>query len=232
VKLGDKMKTTILLKTAFLLYRKDFKNLFLLALIIGIISFLVDQFFPLINIGFSLSWLGSIISLLLTAIFSISILIRAHQLVNEENLDKNLLQSIRSTRHLYSNYILTYLIVVVIIAAGTIFFIIPGIVFAIWYFAALYVAINEQCKPFIALERSKRVVGREFFPVLFKILGTGVLVFIPIIIIAYPVYYLFDFLSLTNYSENFIVFISSLVIIPINALITGLIYEELKKSTE
>jgi len=226
------MKTTKLLRTALLLYRKDFKNLFLLALVIGAISFLIDQFIPLLNIGFSLSWLGSVISLLLTAIFSISILSRAHRLVNGKSLDENFSQSIRKTHHLYPKYILTYLVVMIIIAAGTIFFIIPGIVFAVWYFAALYIAVNEECKPFTALERSKRAIGREFFLVFFKILGVGVLIIIPIIIVAYPIYYLFDFLSLANYSENFIIFISSLVVIPINALITGLIYEELKKSTD
>lgn len=63
----------------------------------------------------------------------------------------------------------------VICAAGFLLFIIPGVIFVIWFGLSLYVFVFEEKKGMLALERSRELVKGYWWPVLGRMMLFGVI---------------------------------------------------------
>ncbi len=86
-----------------------------------------------------------------------------------------------------SPYLWVYFLSVTIILGGLSFFLIPGIIFSIWFSLALFVLIFEGKKGFGVLYKSRQLVSGKFWGVLWRLLILGVIVGIGSFLIPYPV---------------------------------------------
>ena len=74
------------------------------------------------------------------------------------------------------SYIWVYFLSVIIIAGGFLLFIIPGVLFSIWFSLAIFVLVFEERKGFKALFRSKHLVKGKFWGVLLRFLVLGLII--------------------------------------------------------
>jgi hypothetical protein len=117
--------------------------------ITGIISYLGSFFL----------WLWAIPSLLYTL---------------KENTD--IKESYKRALKILGSYIWVYFLFVIIIAGGFLLFIIPGVLFSIWFSLAIFILIFEQKKGFNALFKSKHLVSGKFWEVLVRFLALGLII--------------------------------------------------------
>lgn len=112
-----------------------------------------------------------------------------------------------------------------IIIVGLILLIIPGIVFSVWYFFAIYILVSEDLRGRKALSRSKELVSGNFGKVLWRLL-IGM-------IIAVAGNYLFDFLIINILqAPSFLKDIFTWAIFPFLIIYYFLLYENLKSLKE
>lgn len=85
------------------------------------------------------------------------------QPVNQKELNQN---SWRDTISFFWVYFLTGLIILI----GTIFFIIPGLIFMVWYFFSTFFFIIEGVNGYAALQKSKEFVQGRFWQVVWRLI--------------------------------------------------------------
>ena len=108
-----------------------------------------------------------------------------------------------------------------IVIVGLILLVIPGIIFSVWYFFAIYILASEGLRGRKALSRSKELVSGNFGKVLWRL-------FI-VIIIAVAGNYLFNFLIINILqAPSFLEDIFGLVMFPFFIIYCFLLYENLK----
>jgi len=77
---------------------------------------------------------------------------------------------------IFGPYIWVYFLLEIIIAGGFLLFIIPGILFFIWFSLAIFVLVFEERKGFNTLFRSKHLVKGKFWGVLVRFLVLGLII--------------------------------------------------------
>ncbi len=108
-----------------------------------------------------------------------------------------------------------------IISAGYLFFIIPGIIFSIWFYFSFYVLVIEGLKGTKAMSRSKKLVSGKWWEVFVRM-------FLMMLVISVIVY-----LTSSISKAMHIPFIGSLfdfIVAPFPIIYSLLIYEDLKKN--
>jgi hypothetical protein len=111
---------------------------------------------------------------------------------------------------------------------GFFLFIIPGIIFSVWYILSEYVFIAEGLKGAAALKRSKELVKGFWWKVFWRFLGFGFIIFlamIPVLIITLVL----SFFGLTLVGA-ILNSIFNALITPLSAVYGFLVYESLKKA--
>lgn len=76
---------------------------------------------------------------------------------------------IKATKKIFLSSVLITIILGAITFAGTLLFIIPGIVFALWYYFSVYAVMIDGHKPMAALKASKALVIGRFGQVLWRL---------------------------------------------------------------
>jgi len=64
---------------------------------------------------------------------------------------------------MFGPYLWVFFLLNIIIAGGFFLFIIPGVLFSVWFSLALFVLIFEERRGFNALFRSKHLVSGKFW---------------------------------------------------------------------
>ena len=122
-----------------------------------------------------------------------------------------------------------------IIMGGYIFFIIPGIIFSIWFCLALYIVIAEDLKGMNVLLKSREYIRNYWWPVLWRLLFINLFVYL---IIAIFVFFIFCIATLcgikpdlNNFEAmvNLPINIISFILAPLTVIYPFLIYNNLKK---
>ncbi len=219
-------------KKAWLIYRSNIKTFFSFSAFIAVLSLvsgLVSNSVP-INSRFSFLPL-----LLPVAIFlaSLVFIIALYQSVNRAISNQPALDfkdRLSKSLKRFWPFLTTAILVGIIVVAGTILLIVPGILFAIWYFASLYISANEDVSTMASLDRSKRLVSGRWWQVFGYIIILGLMVGIPLAILSIPVTY---GLTIPFGQLNAGVIVSaliSLIFTPFEYLIVGMIYYDLKNT--
>jgi len=108
---------------------------------------------------------------------------------------------------------------------GSMLFIIPGIIFSIWFAFSVYVLISEDLRGMNALFRSKQLVVGYWWKVLWKFFLLGIALLVPYILI----YIILAFALSANLADLVVRVLSALVITPFASVFTFLLYEDLKR---
>ena len=114
-------------------------------------------------------------------------------------------------------YIVLAILLMIINVFGFILFVIPGIIFAVWFSLAPYVFVAENTGPIEALKRSKQYVNGKFFEVLFRSMGIGLIGGLIAIILA--------LIPIVNLFSGFLI---PLIVVVIMTIYWFILYENLK----
>lgn len=226
-----------LLKQSIEIYKQGFKKFltlqfipFVSALALFIVIgvwMMVNLFFKsvlnplMVNIIFG--FLGLIV--LLFAIY-ISLLSQIAFLMMLKNFDfsKKIKDLFAESRPHLLNFVGIFLLVGLICLAGLVLFIVPGLLFIVWYSFAIYVYIFEGIKGWAALKKSKGLVKGYWWPVAWRLL---VLMLISLLISVPAEFFPND--SATQNLYNLIASIVKFLISPIFVIYPYLIYKNLVK---
>ncbi|MCX6781878.1 MAG: hypothetical protein NTW66_02065 [Candidatus Magasanikbacteria bacterium] len=142
-------------------------------------------------------------------------------------------ESFSSTSHLIWPVIYTSLLLFLIVVGGTILFIIPGIIFSIWFSFTFYTILFEEKRGANALKASKELVVGRWWAIFWRLFAPGFFYALIFIILSYSLTYLLSLLlsSFTFFIINgLITSILSAVISPLTALTTILLYFSAKEN--
>lgn len=176
------VKVTEIISNTWQYYSENFKKIapYMLMLlapnfiigISGIILIYLDQFansgiYVLINNLMALSILA--VCLLLTLWISLALAKNLAAIVTKKDFI-NYKESFSITSHLIWPTVYTSLLVALVVIGGTLLFIIPGIIFYIWYSFTYYAVIFEEKKGLDALASSKEIVSGRWWSILWRLL--------------------------------------------------------------
>lgn len=225
--------SVFLLKNALSIYRKHFftflgillipllTGLFFIfiPIIIGIISF-TTFFLKLSAFGIGLSIFSLI--LILFILFVIQIWSQSSLLYaikdNKENI--GVIESYRRGRRKIFSLGWIFLLTSFIILGGYLFFIVPGIIFTVWFSLSQFILITEDIKGINALFKSKEYVRGKWGSVFWRILFFVFLILIFSLVLA-SLSYLIHLKGIVN-------LIISLFLMPLLMVYLFLLYENLK----
>lgn len=109
-------------------------------------------------------------------------IIKATQIITTNSPLPSFKESYVRTAHYLIPMLLLSLLVAIIIAIGSILFLIPGIIFATWYYFVNYAVIFEDQTSLSSLKTSKQLVVDRWFSMTFRILIPKIIFLIGVII--------------------------------------------------
>lgn len=249
---------TEILKKSYALYRANMKLflLYTLFLILPLLakeiyqSVLMVKFFPELtpffanpnelfqaSVPISAFILPGLIlmAISLLTFFGVCMLIRVIANAYEGNTSNSLVSNLSSTTKIFIPAAIVSALSFVLITLGLFIFVIPGILFSIWFFFSTYSAVLDEKKGVAALKYSKSLVNNRWWDVFWIVFATTVVVVICSMIAGSLWKFFITFLqTLTGFGFMGIVgFIGNtaidMIITPYSAVISTLIYLELKK---
>lgn len=128
-------------------------------------------------------------------------------------------------KYIWPIFIVSLLVVVFVILWGLLF-IIPGIIFAVYYSLAVYVLIIENQRGKAALNRSKELIKGYWWAVFGRYVVIGIVMFLVMRVFSIPGYFLEDN-SLAEQIWNAVMTIIQLILSPISVIYAFLIFKEL-----
>lgn len=117
----------------------------------------------------------------------------------------------------------------ILIFGGFLFFIIPGIIFSVWFTFILYILVLEGKKGFKSILESRNLIKRSWFSVWTRIILTSIislfwLILIPVILLVNLIWPVSNF-NIQGYILNFV---GNFLILLINAFIACFLFEVYK----
>lgn len=74
-------------------------------------------------------------------------------------------QTFKEARLIWWRFLGTSLLVALIMAVGYLLFIVPGLIFSVWFAFALFITVTKGSHAFESVKKSKELVGGYFWPV-------------------------------------------------------------------
>lgn len=161
---------------------------------------------------------------------------RALQSISNEQTPAPLFTEIKAAKKTFWYTLFASFLVTFVVMAGTLLFIIPGIIFALWYYFSTYATMLDNQKPFAAMKFSRSLVVGRFGQVLWRLCApiTLYVVFFSTVTwgIVTPGQY---FLATTGQFSGYWISISLgvlfyFLLFPVITLTPILLYEHLKKT--
>jgi len=121
---------------------------------------------------------------------------------------------------------------------GLLLFIIPGIIFSIWFFFSVYARVLDNQKGTNALAWSKRLVQGEWWDVLWLLLSTTFIVVGGTMLVQVLMRFVFTYTAevmdsrLLLYVGVFVGLLINILITPLSAAVSTILYAELKKKKQ
>ncbi len=214
---------TEIIKTSLNLYKNNWRKfvpylilLFLPTLIISLLgaaSLYLYVYLPSSNIISSLVLLAVIVASLIFTLWVAAAFTKTLYLCANQQAVGSWKETFSASSRLIWPIIITSILVGLIVLGGTILFIIPGIIFTIWYVFTYYIIVVEEKKGLEALKISKALVVGRWWSIVWRLLLPGLVFGIGAAIIV----------GLLDKGITLIFSIQSLYYILISALINALI---------
>jgi len=185
------ISATDIIKQSFELYRNNWKIFIQYALLLLIPGTLIGASgaslgYFILATDFIISFLAWGILIVLFSILSFWFSLALIRVINKryQNLPtKNLKEELLDSKNLILPAILASILSGLAVMGGIVLFIIPGIIFAVWFMFSMYEVALDNKKTIEALQHSKDLVSGRWFAVAWRIIAPAVLFGIIIIII-------------------------------------------------
>lgn len=141
----------------------------------------------------------------------------------------NIKESCKRGFKILGSYIWVYFLLVIIIAGGFLLFIIPGILFSIYFSLAIFILIFEERKGFNALFRSKHLVSGKFWGVLVRFLALGLIMGIGLFLVFALILFGIENKQIEDQLSGVIGYFLRLFVLPFFLIYGFLIYNNLKE---
>jgi len=221
----EKFKGPIeLLKESWQVFSSKTKTILIIAAIPIVFKLLIDILFPFYSLGLTSVCIIRIVLFLLFLFFQL-LAIPSLLFVLKENL--LLKEAYKKGLKFFLSYFWLYFLVTIIITGGSLLFIIPGIIFSIWFSLATVVLVFEEKKGLPALLRSKQLIDGHWWGVFWRFLVFG-LIFGAIFL---PLHFLLSEIFPAQIAEKFN-YLFLLFILPFGLIYRLLIYKNLKEIKE
>jgi MFS family permease len=167
-------KSKEILKQAIAIYKERFKTFFGINLIASLVS--ISIIYGMILIGklidrdylaLFLFWL-TISNLIAIIIIALSQLALAY-VIKDYDEKIGIIEAYKKAFNKATSFLWIMILTSIVTMLGLILFIIPGIIFAVWFSFASYVLITEDLKGVKALSKSKEYVSQNFWKVFSRI---------------------------------------------------------------
>lgn len=179
---------------------------------------------------------GSIvIAISLLTFFGLCVLIKVIADISTKNTSQTLLSNLSSTTKIFFPAVVVSILTFLLVFFGLIAFVIPGILFSIWFFFATYGVILDGKKGVQALKHSKSLVNNRWWDVFWIVFATTFIIVVVTTIASGTLKILVTFLQnvtgigllgLIGFIGNICI---DLLVTPYSAIVSTLIYLELKK---
>ena len=126
-------------------------------------------------------------------------------------------------------YIWVYFLLTIIIAGGFLLFIIPGILFSIWFSLAIFILVFEERKGFNALFRSKHLVKGKFWGVLVRFLVLGLIIGLGLFLVFALILFSIGNKQIESQISEVMDYFIQLFVLPFFLIYGFLIYNNLKE---
>jgi len=126
-------------------------------------------------------------------------------------------------------YIWVYFLLTTIITGGFLLFVIPGILFSVWFSLAIFVLVFEKKRGFDALLKSQHLVKGKFWAVFWRFLILGLIVELGVILISVLIFLIIENHQIENQISELIGYLFQLFILPFFLIYGFLIYENLRE---
>lgn len=210
----------------FSVYKNNFWTFLIISAIPFIVSFLFLNIFLKLIIKSSLANIFLIIPiyLIIVIIFlwvNLSLLYAVKERENKINIGVALKKGWSNL----GSYLWVSFLVFIIVLGGSILFIIPGIIFMVWFALATYVLVDENKKGMDALKRSKELISGYVTAFWGRTLLFGLIISLVLFLFSFIIGIVPVFSSFLNYISTLINIITS----ALSIIFIFLVYENIKK---
>ena len=188
------------------------------------------SYLPNNNLSNFLTVILNLLSALLVAAFMVGLYIKISQTLSEKSMAFQ--DIMRQALKRFWPFVLTAIMLFLIVSAGIILLIIPGIIFAVWYFSSMYVAATTDVTAVAALDESKQLVTGRWWKVFGFLLINGLALLVPLVILSEGVTPLLGMVLPPLYASEIVAVATALLISPVQYLIIANIYHELQNSSD
>jgi len=113
----------------------------------------------------------------------------------DNNPDNKMKQNLSAGRRLFIPSLLTAILAGLIIFGGTILFIVPGVIFFIWYLFSFFIVVFENAKPLNALKQSKALVVNHWLGIFLRWIMPMLIYSILIVLLRWIVAQIYNLIS-------------------------------------
>jgi hypothetical protein len=143
--------------------------------------------------------------------------------------DAGIKESYKRGFKILGSYIWVYFLLTIIIAGGFLLFIIPGILFSIWFSLAIFILVFEKRKGFNALFKSKHLVKGKFWGVLGRFLVLGLIIGLGLFLIFALIIFGIENKKIESQISEAMGYFIQLFVLPFFLIYGFLIYNNLKE---
>lgn len=157
---------------------------FIIRYFLGFVGIYLNAYTKLSNLSVDLTITLIITALSFLGIWTSLAIIKSTQLIQKNLPLMNFKESyIKTANYIIPTFLLS-LLVALIIMVGSILFLIPGIIFAIWYYYVNYIIVFEDQTNISCLKTSKQLVVGRWFSMAFRMIIPKIIFLLGIIILS------------------------------------------------
>ncbi|MFA6547536.1 MAG: hypothetical protein WCT11_01160 [Candidatus Magasanikbacteria bacterium] len=156
---------------------------FIIRYFLGFVGLYLDAYTKLSNLSVDITITLIMAVLAFLAIWTTYAMVKSTQLIQKNLPLVSFKESYIRTAHYIIPTFLLSLLVALIVITGSILFLIPGIIFAVWYYYVNYVVIFEDQKDLSSFKTSKQLIVGRWFSMALRIVIPKIIFLIVVIIL-------------------------------------------------
>ena len=219
-----------LFKESLRFYSSNFK------FILGVLGFPLGLFLLLFNISYisnftslKYSFALTVFKFLLGIFSSLLLLTSSLALIQSFEEEISVRDAYKRGWRLLPAYLWLLIILTLIEMGGFVLGFIPGVIFHIWFFLAVFVFVFENLRGFQALLRSKQMVRGKFWAIFLRLLILGIILEVIPMGLRFPATSKIDYIPLSHFVDTIINVFLQIFLLPISLFYIYQIYKDLKE---